>query len=166
MRFCFCVRHPEYHGRSHFDAAAWVDYLRRGHEFVKVLWIVALCRKYTRALTFLRTGVRNGVSRRGDEFARYYFEHGMTMYHWGLRDPETNSTHRCDTSVNSTQTLFLNLFTYFACFYLNTGATRVHTKTLAGCASGFVIYIYFTYFACFTWAQSPLRVFGGRYGAY
>ena len=50
--------HPEYHGRSHFDATAWVDYLRRG-----------------------------------DEFARYYFGRGMTMYYWGFRDEETNSTH-------------------------------------------------------------------------
>ena len=64
------------------------------------------------------------VSRRGDEFARYYFEHGMTMYHWGLRDPETNSTHRCDTSVNSTQTLFLK---FLFLLYFDTGATRVHT---------------------------------------
>lgn len=156
-----CVRHPEYHGRSHFDAAAWVDYLRRGHEFVKVLWIVALCRKYTRALTFLRTGVRNGVSRRGDEFARYYFEHGMTMYHWGLRDPETNSTHRCDTSVNSTQTLFLK---FLFLLYFDTGATRVHTT---GRTREWLFDIYFLLiFFCFTWTQSPLRVFGGRYGAY
>jgi hypothetical protein len=29
----------------------------------------------------------------GDAFARYYFEHGMTMYHWGLHDPTTNTEH-------------------------------------------------------------------------
>jgi len=49
---------PEYHGRSHFDSAAWIDYLRKG-----------------------------------DVFARYYFERGMTMYHWGHRDTHTNTTH-------------------------------------------------------------------------
>jgi hypothetical protein len=52
------VWHPQYHGRSHFDAPAWIDYLKRG-----------------------------------DVFSRYYFEHGMTMYHWGLLDATTNTTH-------------------------------------------------------------------------
>jgi hypothetical protein len=49
---------PEYHGRSHFDASAWTEYLKGG-----------------------------------DVFARYYFERGMTMYHWGFSDPGTNTTH-------------------------------------------------------------------------
>ena len=49
---------PEYHGRSHFDTAAWLAYLKGG-----------------------------------DMFARYYFERGMTMYHWGLHDDSTNTTH-------------------------------------------------------------------------
>jgi hypothetical protein len=50
--------HPEYHGRSHFDTRAWVNYLRSG-----------------------------------DQYARYYFDRGMAFYHFGLRDPITNTTH-------------------------------------------------------------------------